>query len=68
MSLKTKQVIIALLGLLFLASLVFVQSMEVARKQQEAGLAPHHVSIPTSSKFCVDCHRQSSPAWRLPRR
>ena len=61
MSLKTKQVIIGLLGLLFLASLIFVQWMEVVRKHEEAGLTPHHVSIPASSKSCVDCHRQSSP-------
>lgn len=61
MSLKTKQIIIGLLGLLFLLSLVFVQWMEVARKQQEAGLVPHAVSIPAKSAACVDCHRQSSP-------
>lgn len=61
MGLKTKQVIIGLLGLLFLASLVFVQWMEVTRRRQEAGLTPHHVSIPASSKACVDCHQQSSP-------
>lgn len=61
MSLKTKQIIIGLLGMLFLLSLVFVQWMEVARKQQEAGLVPHAVSIPAKSAACVDCHRQSSP-------
>ena len=61
MSLKTKQVIIGLLGLLFLTSLIFVQWMEVARKREEAGLTPHNVSIPASSESCVACHRQSSP-------
>ncbi|MEZ6136645.1 MAG: multiheme c-type cytochrome [Pirellulaceae bacterium] len=61
MGLRTKQVIIGLLGLLFLASLVFVQWMEVTRSQQEAGLIAHQVSIPANSKACVDCHRQSSP-------
>ena len=61
MGLKTKQVIIGLLGLLFLTSLIFVQWMEVTRKREEAGLTTRHVSIPTSSKSCVDCHRQSSP-------
>lgn len=61
MSLKTKQVIIGLLGLLFLTSLIFVQWMEVARKREEAGITAHHVSIPATSKSCVDCHRQSSP-------
>lgn len=61
MSLKTKQVIIGLLGLLFLTSLIFVQWMEVARKREEAGLTPHNVSVPASSESCVACHRQSSP-------
>lgn len=61
MSLKTKQIIIGLLGMLFLLSLVFVQWMEVVRKQQEAGLVAHAVSVPAKSAACVDCHRQSSP-------
>ena len=61
MSLKTKQIIIGILGLLFLVSLIFVQWMEVARKRVEAGLAPKHIAVPVSSKSCVDCHRQSSP-------
>jgi hypothetical protein len=68
MSLKTKQIIIAVLSFTFLASLIFVQWMEVARKQQEAGLAVHQISIPANSKRCVDCHQQSSPGiidhWR----
>ncbi|MCG8450076.1 MAG: hypothetical protein MI725_10930 [Pirellulales bacterium] len=61
MNLKVKQLIIGLLGFLFLASLVFVQWMEVARKREEAGLVAHTVSIPATSIGCVDCHRQSSP-------
>lgn len=61
MSVKTKQVIIGLLGLMFLASLIFVQWMEVARRKQEAGLIAHQVSVPASSRACVDCHRQASP-------
>ena len=61
MSLKTKKLIIGLLGFMFLLSLVFVQWMEVARKQEEAGLVAHAVSIPANSSACVDCHRQSSP-------
>ncbi len=61
MSLKVKQLIIGLLGFMFLLSLVFVQWMEVARKQEEAGLVAHTVSIPANSAACVDCHRQSSP-------
>lgn len=61
MSLKTKQLIIAALGGLFLLSLVFVQWMEVARKRQEAGLAGPHISVPDSSRACVDCHLQTTP-------
>ena len=61
MSLKAKQFIIGLLGILFLASLVFVQWMEVVRKQEEAGIIAHPVSIPANSKSCVECHQQSSP-------
>lgn len=61
MGLKTKQLIIGFLGLVFLASLVFVQYMEVTRRRQEAGLDVHAVSIPANSKSCVDCHHQSSP-------
>ena len=68
MTLKTKQVIIALLGGLFLLSLVFVQWMEVARKREEAGLKSAPVAVPASSKACVECHRLTSPGiveqWR----
>lgn len=62
MTLKTKQIIIALLSALFLVSLVFVQWMEVMRKREEVGQAPAHIAVPASSKSCVDCHGQSSPA------
>jgi len=61
MNLKAKQLLIALLGFVFLGSLLFVQWMEVARKRQEAGLAVHHVSIPASSKACIECHDKLSP-------
>ena len=61
MSLKTKQLIIAVLGVAFLVSLLFVQWREVARVEQEAGLAAHPISIPASSNQCVSCHQQSSP-------
>jgi hydroxylamine dehydrogenase len=61
MGLKTKQLIVGLLGLIFLSSLIFVQWMEVIRKRQESGIDAHPVSIPVSSKSCVECHRQSSP-------
>ena len=62
MSVKAKQAIIAVLGMMFLASLVLVQWMEVARKQQEAGLTARHVAIPATSRSCVDCHRDQTPA------
>jgi hypothetical protein len=61
MSVRTKQVIVAFLGLVFLASLVFVQAMEVARKRQEAGLTAHAVAIPASSRNCIECHRPTTP-------
>ncbi|MCH7685449.1 MAG: hydroxylamine oxidoreductase, partial [Planctomycetes bacterium] len=35
--------------------------MEVARKRQEVGLAPAHISVPATSKSCVECHGQLSP-------
>ena len=46
MELRTKRIIIGLLGLLFLCSLILVQAMEVARKREEAGLSAAHVSVP----------------------
>ena len=61
MSLKAKQLIIAFLGLAFMASLVFVQALEVNRRRQESGLAPHTVSFPKTSAKCIDCHKQTSP-------
>ncbi len=61
MSLRAKQLLIALLGGTFLVSLIFVQAMEVARKKEEAGLAPPRIAVPASSKQCVECHRQSTP-------
>ncbi len=60
MSLKTKQLIIAFLGLAFVISLIFVQYLEVLRKQHEAG-AIRHVAVPVSSKDCVSCHEQQTP-------
>ena len=61
MNLKIKQLLIGTLGLIFLGSLLFVQWMEVARKQEEAGTVAHHVSIPASSSACVACHDKLSP-------
>ncbi|RIK77992.1 MAG: hydroxylamine oxidoreductase [Planctomycetota bacterium] len=61
MSLKAKQAIIAVLGLAFLVSLIFVQYTEVARKRQEAGLAVRPVSVPLSSERCYECHKNTTP-------
>jgi hypothetical protein len=61
MTLKTKQLIIAMLGFAFLASLFLVQGLEVARRREEAGLAPPTITIPANSQSCVNCHFQSSP-------
>lgn len=61
MSLRAKQIIIAVLGFIFLLSLVFVQWVEVTRKQEEAGLIAHHVAVPVNSRQCVECHAKSSP-------
>ena len=58
MSLKAKQWIIAVLGAVFLLSLVFVQATEVTRRREEAGLAKARIAVPASSKACVDCHVQ----------
>jgi hypothetical protein len=60
MTLKTKQVVVGALGAFFLLSLVFVQIREVLRQREERGEIAHRVSVPASSKACVDCHTQSS--------
>lgn len=61
MTIRTKQTIIALLSAAFIVSLIFVQGMEVARKQHEAGIGIKHAVIPTNSRSCVECHQKSSP-------
>ncbi len=61
MTLKTKQIIIGTLGILFLVSLIFVQGMEVARREAEVGLRAAPVAVPASSERCVACHRESNP-------
>jgi len=61
MTIRTKQIIIALLSAAFIVSLIFVQWMEIIRKQQEAGIGARNVSIPVSSENCVKCHQQASP-------
>lgn len=59
MQLRTKRTVIGLLGLLFMASLVLVQGIEVSRRRQEAGLGPAHTAVPVSSRSCVECHGQA---------
>lgn len=61
MELKTKRIIIGILGFTFLAALIVVQAMEVIRKREEVGLTPAHITVPASSKNCVSCHGESSP-------
>jgi hypothetical protein len=62
MRLEIKRLIIAILGGLFLVSLILVQWMEVLRKRSEAGIDSAPAIIPASSKQCVECHQQSNPA------
>ena len=61
MTLKGKQMVIAAMAAVFLLSLLLVQWLEVARRAEEAGLRPSHVSVPAASKQCVACHRQVNP-------
>ncbi|KPK09520.1 MAG: hydroxylamine oxidoreductase [Gemmatimonas sp. SG8_28] len=61
MTLEAKRYIIAALGTLFLLSLVLVQWMETARKAEEAGLRPPHVTVPAESRECVECHAEENP-------
>jgi hydroxylamine dehydrogenase len=61
MKLDTKRLIIGLLGTVFLASLVLVQAMEVARKREEVGLTKAHINVPKNSVGCVECHGKQSP-------
>ena len=61
MSLNAKRILIAILGAVFLISLLFVQWTEVVRRQQEAGLLPPHIEAPESSRACVECHEEETP-------
>ncbi|HYW80137.1 MAG TPA: multiheme c-type cytochrome [Thermoguttaceae bacterium] len=61
MTLKAKRIVIALLGVTFLASLLLVQWMEVVRKQQEAGLRPPHIAVDARSQACRECHAKETP-------
>jgi len=62
MNLETKQRVIGVLGFLFLGSLVFVQYEEVTRRRAEAGEGDPLIAVPASSRACVECHEQSTPA------
>ena len=61
MTLKGKQIVIALMSGVFLASLLLVQYREVTRKRIEAGLQVPHIAVPASSRRCVDCHVNVTP-------
>ena len=61
MTLESKRFVIAALAGLFLISLLFVQYLEVSRKQAELGIREHPVAVPASSEECVDCHGQANP-------
>jgi hydroxylamine dehydrogenase len=61
MSLESKRIVVALLSAGFLVSLIFVQWREVTRREAESGRGKPHISVPASSRACVDCHKQSSP-------
>jgi hypothetical protein len=61
MSLNTKRVILAVLSVVFLLSLLYVQRMEVARREAEVGLVAPILAVPASSEVCVTCHGQANP-------
>jgi hypothetical protein len=61
MSLSFKQIVIAVLGIVFLASLLLVQAMEVSRRRAEMGVTSAHIAVPASSVKCVDCHIKETP-------
>jgi hypothetical protein len=60
MTVRHKQVLIAVLGVAFLLSLLFVQWMEVERKRTENVVFVRHAP-PASSRGCVECHRTLTP-------
>jgi hypothetical protein len=62
MTLDQKRIVIAILAVFFLLSLILVQSLEVARRYEEVGLVRANVAVPATSRNCVDCHGQSTPA------
>ena len=62
MSIETKKIIIAVVSMLFLASLLLVQWKEISRQRVESGHANPHIAVPDSSKRCVECHTQQTPS------
>ena len=61
MTMRQKYLLITALAAVFLLSLVFVQWEEVSRRRVEAGLAKPHISVPASSRECMDCHAELTP-------
>jgi len=61
MSLNAKKFVIAALSAACIVSLIFVQYMEVQRKQAELGVGKALIAVPASSRQCVDCHGDESP-------
>ena len=61
MTLKAKRILLAVLGAAFLASLFFVQWMEILHKREELGLAPPTIAVSAESRECVQCHTEESP-------
>ena len=61
MTLNQKRLLIAILSIVFIVSLIFVQWMEVIRRAEEAGVSTARVSVPASSQKCVECHTQTTP-------
>ena len=62
MNIETKKIIIAVVSLLFLASLLLVQWKEISRQRVESGHANPHIAVPDSSKRCVECHTKQTPS------
>jgi hydroxylamine dehydrogenase len=60
MGLNAKKYIIAVLGLLFVASLVLVQYLEIQRRGREE-TGEHEAKVSAESKACVDCHNEKTP-------
>ena len=62
MKIEEKKIIIGILSLVFLISLLLVQWKEITRQQIETGHLSPHISVPASSKRCVECHQEKTPS------